>query len=55
MGAAAMCGYSFYKINPVAGQIFIPYLAWLAYATALNLSYYKLNPNTKAIDDVKSQ
>lgn len=52
-GAAALCGISFYNINPLAGQLFVPYLAWLSFATALNLAYYKLNPDKKA-DDVKA-
>lgn len=52
-GAAAICGISFYKINPLAGQLFVPYLAWLAYASVLNFSYYKLNPG-KNVEDVKA-
>ncbi|KAG4067787.1 hypothetical protein HA402_010473 [Bradysia odoriphaga] len=54
-GAAAATAISFYKINPLAGQLFIPYLAWLSFAAALNLSYFKLNPDSsKAIDAAKS-
>lgn len=52
-GAAAACGISFYKINPLAGQLFVPYMAWLSFASVLNYTYYKLNPDRKA-DDVKA-
>lgn len=41
--AAGVCGVSFYKINPIAGLIFIPYMAWLGFASLLNFSVYKLN------------
>ncbi|KAJ6637657.1 Translocator protein [Pseudolycoriella hygida] len=52
-GTAAACGYSFYQINPIAGQLFIPYLAWLSFASFLNYTYYKLNPVSKP-DDPKA-
>lgn len=55
-GAAAATAVSFYKINPLAGQLFIPYLAWLAFASALNITYYKLNPDSsKAIEAAKDK
>lgn len=51
---AAACAHAFYKVNPKAGLIFIPYLGWLTYAGALNYAIHKLNPvNEKAnITDV---
>lgn len=42
---AAACGHAFYNVNTVAGWLFAPYLAWLSYATLLNYSIYKLNPD----------
>ncbi|KAL7012297.1 hypothetical protein ACKWTF_014750 [Chironomus riparius] len=51
--AAAATGYSFYNIDKTAGLLFIPYLAWLSFATFLNYSVYKMNP--KAIEDKKPE
>lgn len=33
----------FAKINKISGYLFIPYLAWVAFATVLNLSIWWLN------------
>ena len=33
----------FYKIKPLAAYLNIPYLMWVSFASALNLSYYLLN------------
>lgn len=41
--SAAACGRVFYHINPVAGWIFVPYVAWLSFATFLNYTIYKIN------------
>jgi len=46
---AAACGVQFYGINKIAGYIFVPYLAWLSFATALNYSVWKLNPEERGI------
>ncbi|XP_017011540.2 translocator protein [Drosophila takahashii] len=46
-GAAGICGVLFYKVNKTAGLLFVPYLAWLGFATALNYSIWKLNPEEK--------
>jgi len=35
---------SFWRINPLAGALLIPYLLWVSYATALNYSVWRLNP-----------
>ena len=50
--AAAACGVLFFKINKAAGYLFVPYLAWLGFATLLNYSMMKLNPEgeKKAIE-----
>lgn len=34
---------AFYKINKLAGQLLFPYLAWVSFATILNLSIIFLN------------
>ncbi|XP_018321224.1 translocator protein [Agrilus planipennis] len=41
---AVATGVLFYKINPIAGYLFIPYIAWLGLATALNYKIWKDNP-----------
>lgn len=40
---AVACGGAFYRINPVAGWIFVPYAAWLSFATFLNYTVYEMN------------
>lgn len=50
---AAATGVAFYQINKLAGLIFLPYLAWLSFATCLNYSIYRLN--TPAIEDKKPE
>uniref|UniRef100_A0A1B0G1R9 Peripheral-type benzodiazepine receptor n=1 Tax=Glossina morsitans morsitans TaxID=37546 RepID=A0A1B0G1R9_GLOMM len=40
---AATCGALFYKVNKIAGYLFIPYIAWLTFATFLNYDVYRLN------------
>ncbi|EDW03431.1 translocator protein [Drosophila grimshawi] len=42
--AAGACGAMFYRVNKTAGLIFVPYMAWLGFATALNYAMWKLNP-----------
>ncbi|XP_017115275.1 translocator protein [Drosophila elegans] len=44
---AGLCGVLFYRVNKVAGLLFVPYLAWLGFATALNYAVWKLNPDKK--------
>lgn len=41
---AGVTAWSFYKVKPVAGWLFVPYLAWLAFANYLNGVIVKLNP-----------
>ena len=36
---------NFYKVNKVAGLILIPYLMWISFASLLNFSIWRLNPN----------
>ena len=45
--AASIClnSYLFYNIEPLAGILFIPYFAWVSFATYLNYSIWFLNSN----------
>jgi len=45
--AAIGTTFLFYKVHPTAGYILVPYLAWLALATALNYRIFKDNPEVK--------
>ena len=35
---------NFYRVSKTASFLLIPYILWVSYATALNLSFYILNP-----------
>lgn len=35
--------FSFYRIDRIAGILFIPYILWVSFATVLNYSLYYLN------------
>ncbi len=35
---------SFWRVRPLAGALLIPYLLWVSFASALNLSLWQLNP-----------
>jgi len=50
--AVAGTAYLFYKVTPTAGYIFIPFLAWLGLATALNYRIWKDNPSPATITEV---
>jgi len=34
----------FWRVSPLAGALFIPYLAWVTFASFLNFSIWRLNP-----------
>ncbi|MFK7788816.1 MAG: TspO/MBR family protein [Phycisphaeraceae bacterium] len=34
----------FWKVKPVAGALLLPYLAWVGFATALNITLWQMNP-----------
>lgn len=36
---------AFWRIRAIAGLLLVPYLLWVGYACALNLSLWKLNPS----------
>ena len=49
-------GVSFYHVNPLAGYLIIPYLAWTTLATALNYTIYKNNkPSIEPAADEKKK
>ncbi|BFF95613.1 translocator protein [Drosophila madeirensis] len=50
---ASACGILFYRVNKVAGLLFVPYVAWLGFATALNYAMLKLNPQKEAAVEEK--
>ncbi|CAN5818897.1 hypothetical protein BH23GEM6_BH23GEM6_08590 [soil metagenome] len=35
---------AFWRVRRIAGLLLLPYLAWVSYATALNLALLQLNP-----------
>jgi len=35
---------SFWRVNPLAGSLLIPYLLWVGFAAVLNYSLWQLNP-----------
>lgn len=41
---------NFYKVNKIAGYLLIPYLLWISFASLLNLSIWKLNPNNTVVN-----
>jgi hypothetical protein len=38
----------FWKVNATAGKLMLPYLAFVAYANALNYRFWKDNPEVRA-------
>jgi len=34
---------AFWKVSPLAGGLFVPYLLWVSFATALNFAIWRLN------------
>ena len=55
LGESAYCGWrilatmvTFWELRPLAGWLMVPYLAWVSFATALNLGIFRLNRNGSA-------
>ena len=46
---AAATAWTFYRIRPGAGLLMLPYLAWLAFAAALNFQIDRLNPEAERL------
>jgi tryptophan-rich sensory protein len=42
-GAIVATTIAFGKVTPVAGWLFVPYLAWVSFATMLNFTIWRLN------------
>jgi benzodiazapine receptor len=42
-GAIVATTVAFWKVTPVAGWLFVPYLAWVSFATVLNFAIWRLN------------
>jgi len=42
--ALALTVRAFFRVRRFAGALLVPYLAWVAYATALNAAIWRLNP-----------
>lgn len=40
--AATLTG--FWRIKPLAGALLVPYLAWISFAAALNVTLWRMNP-----------
>lgn len=40
----------FFNVAPLAGWLFMPYLAWVSVAGALNYAVWKLNPDAESLD-----
>jgi len=39
----------FWRLEPLAGVMMIPYLAWVSFASALNWSIWRLNPEVPTV------
>lgn len=39
-----LTAWTFYRLNPLAGYLLVPYILWVSFATVLNYSIWSLNP-----------
>ena len=44
-GLVAATAVTFWQVRPLAGALLLPYLAWVTFASALNLALWRLNPH----------
>ncbi|XP_017887314.1 translocator protein [Ceratina calcarata] len=54
-GSTAVLGVAFYNVNPLAGYLIVPYLAWTTLATALNYTIYRDNRESIEAADEKKE
>lgn len=54
-GSTAALGVAFYNVNPLAGCLMVPYLAWTTLATALNYTIYRDNRESIEAADQKKE
>jgi tryptophan-rich sensory protein len=54
LGAVAYTTYAFWQVDPRAGQLMLPYLAFNGFAVALNKSFVDRNPQLDDNPDLKS-
>ena len=40
----AATAWAFHRVEPLAGLLLLPYMAWVAFATYLNYAFLQLNP-----------
>ena len=43
LGVLTVTAFAFYKVDPVAGYLMVPYVLWVTYATALTANIYMNN------------
>jgi tryptophan-rich sensory protein len=42
--AIAITAHRFWRVRPLAGWLLVPYIAWVAFASALTVTVWRLNP-----------
>lgn len=47
LGVLSATIVQFYKVDPTAAYLLLPYLAWSTYAAALTINIYKHNPQVR--------
>jgi tryptophan-rich sensory protein len=45
LALVALTAATFWRVRPAAGALLLPYLAWVAFATALTWSVWRRNPD----------
>ncbi len=51
----AMTIYTFWKVDPLAGLLLLPCMAWMFLETALTISIWKANPKWRMGPDSKKK
>ena len=49
LGALTTAGAAFWHVDKYAGLLFVPYFAWVAFATVLNSELLRLNPKARCL------